>query len=142
MSIFTEFQLLENQCFHKFFSVDVIYVKYQQIREKYIFPKFAIQLPHSYVVLGICRYLKNVFLLLLPSFLLVSFCSVVNMLQYIRLAAETDIEKVTELLRYHWNLRPNAVISIYGDDQISRSNPKLAAAVSEGLTLVRIIPII
>ena len=39
-------------------------------------------------------------------------------------------------------MRPNAVISIYGDDQISRSNPKLAAAVSEGLTLVRIIPII
>ena len=45
---------------------------------------------------------------------------------------------MAHLLWYHWNLDLLVVISIYGDDQISRSNPKLAAAVSEGLTLVRI----
>ena len=45
------------------------------------------------------------------------------------------------LLRVHWGLpRRLIIISIFGDDQISQSDPKLAAAVSEGLTLVRIVP--
>ena len=44
------------------------------------------------------------------------------------------------MLFFHWDLdwNPRVAISIYGDDQISRSNSKLAAAVSEGLALVRI----
>ena len=65
------------------------------------------------------------------------------MLQYIRLAAETDVKEVIHLLLGQWNVCPPEVIfSIFGDDQISRSNQKLAAAVSEGLTLVRIARII
>ena len=65
------------------------------------------------------------------------------MLQYIRLAAETDAEQAHDLLCGHWDvLDAEVTISIFGDDQISRSNQKLAAAVSEGLTLVRIAPII
>ena len=33
------------------------------------------------------------------------------------------------------------IVSIFGNDQICQSDPKLAAAVSEGLTLVRIAPV-
>ena len=46
-----------------------------------------------------------------------------------------------KLLFVHWDLDfKRVIISIFGNDQISRSDPKLAAAVSEGLTLVRIVP--
>lgn len=61
------------------------------------------------------------------------------MFQYIRLIPETDQNDVINLLHIHWNLsEPDVIISVFGDDQISRLNPKLAAMVSEGLTSVRI----
>ena len=70
------------------------------------------------------------------------FCFVINLLQYIRIAAETDTDNVEKLLFVHWGLDFKLVIiSIFGNDQISRSDPKLAAAVSEGLTLVRTAPV-
>lgn len=46
---------------------------------------------------------------------------------------------MVDLFVYCWELElPWVSISIYGDDQISKLNPKLAAVVSEGLTRVKI----
>ena len=61
------------------------------------------------------------------------------MFQYIRFAPETDLSDVVDLFVYCWELElPWVSISIYGDDQISKLNPRLAAVVSEGLTRVKI----
>ena len=69
----------------------------------------------------------------------ISFYFLINLFQYIRLIPETDQNDVINLFHIHWKLsEPDVIISVFGDDQISRLNPKLAAMVSEGLTLVRI----
>ena len=63
----------------------------------------------------------------------------IDVFQCIRFAPETDLSDVVDLFVYCWELElPWVSISIYGDDQISKLNPRLAAVVSEGLTKVKI----
>ena len=65
------------------------------------------------------------------------------MFQYIRFAPEIDLDKVMDLLLKKWKLTlPEVLVSIIGDDEITRSNPKLATVISNGLTQVRIVHIV
>lgn len=62
------------------------------------------------------------------------------MFQYIRLAPEIDLDKIIDLLLQKWKLTlPEVLVSIIGDDEITKSNSKLAAVVSNGLTQVRVV---
>ena len=62
------------------------------------------------------------------------------MFQYIRFAPEIDLDKVIDLLMQKWKLTlPEVLVSIIGDDEITKSNSKLAAVVSNGLTQVRVV---
>lgn len=62
------------------------------------------------------------------------------MFQYIRFAPEIDLDKIIDLLLQKWKLTlPEVLVSIIGDDEIIKSNSKLAAVVSNGLTQVRVV---
>ena len=62
------------------------------------------------------------------------------MFQYIRFAPEIDLDKIIDLLMQKWKLTlPEVLVSIIGDDEITKSNSKLAAVVSNGLTQVRVV---
>ena len=62
------------------------------------------------------------------------------MFQYIRLAPEIDLDKIIDLLLQKWKLTlPEVLVSIIGDDEITKSNSKLVAVVSNGLTQVRVV---
>lgn len=62
------------------------------------------------------------------------------MFQYIRFAPEIDLDKIIDLLLQKWKLTlPEVLVSIIGDDEITKSNSKLAAIVSNGLTQVRVV---
>ena len=62
------------------------------------------------------------------------------MFQYIRFEPEIDLGKIMDLLLKKWELTlPEVLVSIIGDDEIAKSNSKLAAVVSNGLTQVRIV---
>ena len=62
------------------------------------------------------------------------------MFQYIRFAPEIDLDKIIDLLLQKWKLTlPEVLVSIIGDDEITKSNSKLAAVVSNGLTQVRVL---
>lgn len=62
------------------------------------------------------------------------------MFQYIRFAPEIDLDKIIDLLLQKWKLTlPEVLVSIIGDDEITKSNSKLAAVVSNGLTQVRVV---
>lgn len=62
------------------------------------------------------------------------------MFQYIRFAPEIDLDKIIDLLLQKWKLTlPEVLVSIIGDDEITKSNSKLVAVVSNGLTQVRVV---
>lgn len=62
------------------------------------------------------------------------------MFQYIRFAPEIDLDKIIDLLLQKWKLTlPEVLVSIIGDDEITKSNSKLAAVISNGLTQVRVV---
>ena len=62
------------------------------------------------------------------------------MFQYIRFAPEIDLDKIIDLLLQKWKLTlPEVLVSIIGDDEVTKSNSKLAAVVSNGLTQVRVV---
>lgn len=62
------------------------------------------------------------------------------MFQYIRLAPEIDLDKIIDPLLQKWKLTlPEVLVSIIGDDEITKSNSKLAAVISNGLTQVRVV---